>query len=177
MNVQTQILWSSCWKQKYYNHYYCCFNILFHCGWYSFIGICADDSIDWGELCGTVGATGTRCSVWKDHWNEDVSKVLYIIWYIIVIPNSQLSEDVAYKSSVHFFCCRVYGQFILEIIFSTAFGHQAEILRGKAENDELHKAVHIHEYVDYGGAKGFLSTVAIQCKHTQFPFCRYCCEG
>ena len=61
---------------------------------------------------------------------------------------------MAYKSSVHFFCCRVYGQFILEIIFSTAFGHQAEILRGKAENDELYKVVHIiYEYVDYGGQK------------------------
>ena len=58
----------------------------------------------------------------------------------------------------------------MEIIFSTAFGHQAEILREKAENDELYKVVHIiHEYVDYGGAKGFLSTVAIQCK-LSFPF-------
>ena len=68
------------------------------------------------------------------------------------------------------FSCRVYIQFTLEAILSTAFGHQAEILRGKAENDELYKAACIisTEAVDFGGPTGFLAMMAIQCK-LSFP--------
>ena len=60
-------------------------------------------------------------------------------------------------------------QFTLETILSTAFGHQAEILRGKAENDELYKAACIStEAVDFGGPTGFFAMIAIQCK-LSFP--------
>ena len=57
----------------------------------------------------------------------------------------------------------------METILSTAFGHQAEILRGKAENDELYKAAKkLSESLNFSGPSGFFGLIAIQCKSMQY---------
>ena len=69
------------------------------------------------------------------------------------------------KFSKYCFCYRVYDQFTLEIILSTVFGQPADILRGKAENDELYKIVNkIIEFLSLEGSTGLLGIIAIQCK-------------
>ena len=60
---------------------------------------------------------------------------------------------------------RVFSQFTLEIILATAFGHQAEILRGKTENDELYKATQAATKVfANGGITSMYGLLAIQSK-------------
>jgi len=54
----------------------------------------------------------------------------------------------------------------LETILSTAFGHQAEILRGKAQNDELYKATKAlsEQFAQGGGTAAAYGLIAFQCK-------------
>ena len=50
---------------------------------------------------------------------------------------------------------------------AAAFGHQAEILSGKAENDKLYKATQaVTDLFNQGGAVSFLGPIAIQSKLT-----------
>ena len=62
----------------------------------------------------------------------------------------------------------------METLLSTEFGHQAEILRGKAENDDLYKAANkLSEFFNYSGTSGIYGLVAIQCMSMQYSSRRY----
>lgn len=57
----------------------------------------------------------------------------------------------------------------METILSTAFGHKAEILRGRAENDQLYKAASEYAHsLKSGGSVGLFITLAIQCKLLEY---------
>ena len=60
---------------------------------------------------------------------------------------------------------RVFDQFTLEVILATAFGHQAEILRGNTESDELCKAAQAAiEVLAQGGIGSVFIFLAFQSK-------------
>ena len=102
-------------------------------------------------MCSTFGTDGTCCSVREQHGNEEVNAVFFFVY--------------STASLFSILLLRVYGQFTLEIILSTAFGHQAEILRGKAENDELYKAaILVVDSITAGGPFGMFGSVAVQCE-------------
>ena len=55
----------------------------------------------------------------------------------------------------------------MEVILSTAFGHQLDILGGKDAEDELYKAAKVMlSNANDTGISAFVSTMAIMCKQS-----------
>lgn len=53
----------------------------------------------------------------------------------------------------------------MEVVLSTAFGHQVDIQRGKANNDELYKAaLSFYDFINEGGVAALNGSFAFQCQ-------------
>ena len=64
------------------------------------------------------------------------------------------------------FTCSIYCQFSMEVILSTAFGHQVDILGGNATDDELYKATKVMlNNLNDSGISAFTSAIAIMCMY------------
>ena len=64
----------------------------------------------------------------------------------------------------------------MEVILSTAFGHQVDILGGNATDDELYKATKVMiNNLNDSGVSAFTSAIAIMCMYCLLLLLVHCC--